>query len=40
MSSKGYKNLEVYKLSYRMAIEIFKETENFPKEEKYSMTND
>lgn len=39
MSSKGYKNLEVYKLSYKMAIEIFKETENFPKEEKYSLTN-
>ena len=34
---KGYKDLEVYKLSYRMSIEIFIETKNFPREEKYSL---
>ena len=35
----GYKDLEVYKLSYRMALEIFDETKRFPKEEKYSLTD-
>ena len=35
----GYKELEVYKLSYKMALEIFEETKRFPKEEKYSLTD-
>jgi four helix bundle protein len=35
----GYKDLEVYKLSYRMALEIFEETKRFPNEEKYSLTD-
>ena len=35
----GYKELEVYKLSYRMALEIFEETKRFPKDEKYSLTD-
>lgn len=34
---KGYKDLDVYQLSYRMAVEIFEETKNFPKEEKFSL---
>jgi four helix bundle protein len=34
---KGYKDLDVYKLSYKMSVEIFQETKNFPKEEKYSL---
>ena len=37
MSLKGYKDLEVYQLSFRMALEIFEETKGFPKEEKYSL---
>ena len=36
---KGYKDLDVYKLSYRMAIEVFEETKYFPKEEKFSLTD-
>jgi len=36
---KGYKDLDVYQLSYRMAVEIFEETKNFPKEEKFSLTD-
>jgi len=35
----GYKDLDVYKLSYKMALEIFEETKKFPKEEKYSLTD-
>ena len=36
---KGYKDLQVYQLSYRIAIEIFEETKGFPKEEKFSLTD-
>lgn len=31
--------MEVYKLSYQIAMEIFHLTRNFPKEERYSLTN-
>ena len=36
---KGYKDLRVYRLSFETAIEIFEETKSFPKEEKYSLTD-
>lgn len=36
---KSYKNLEVYKLSYKLAMEIFSLTGRFPKEEVYSLTS-
>ena len=36
---QGYKDLDVYKLAYRLAVEIVKETVAFPKEEKYSLTD-
>lgn len=36
---KGFKDLKVYQLSYRLAIEIFNMTKSFPKEEKYSLTD-
>jgi len=36
---KGYKDLKVYKLAYELAMEIFKITKSFPKEEKYSLTD-
>ena len=39
MQFADYKDLDVYKLSYRMALEIFEETKKFPKEEKYSLTD-
>jgi len=39
MNYKGYKDLKVYQLSYRLAIDIFEITKGFPKEEKYSLTD-
>ena len=32
-------DLEVFKLSYQLAMEIFNVTRNFPKEERYSLTD-
>jgi four helix bundle protein len=39
MNYRGYKDLKVYQLSYRLAIDIFEITKGFPKEEKYSLTD-
>jgi len=39
MSYKGYKDLKVYQLAYRLAIELFEITKTFPKEERYSLTD-
>ncbi len=36
---KGFKDLKVYQQSYNLAKEIFEITKNFPKEEKYSLTD-
>ncbi|MDR9419389.1 four helix bundle protein [Gracilimonas sp.] len=36
---QGFKDLTVYKLSYKLAMEIFNISKNFPKEEKYSLTD-
>lgn len=36
---KSYKNLEVYKRSFELAMEVFWLTRNFPKEEVYSLTS-
>ncbi len=36
---KGYRELEVYKLSRQLAKEIFEFSKNFPKEEMYSLTD-
>jgi len=35
---KDVKDLKVYNLSYKLAMEIFNITKNFPKEETYSLT--
>ncbi len=35
----GYSELRVFKLSYQLAMEIFELTKSFPKEEKYSLTD-
>ena len=35
---KTYRDLKVYKLSYKLAMEIFEISKNFPKEENYSLT--
>jgi|SRR6056297_363579 len=36
---RGYKDLNVYKLSYQMALEIYEISKTFPTEEKYSLTD-
>jgi four helix bundle protein len=39
MEYRGFRDLIVYQLSYRLAVEIFEITKSFPKEEKYSLTD-
>lgn len=36
---KSFKDLEVYKLSRELSSEIFEVTKSFPKEERYSLTD-
>ena len=36
---RGYKDLKVYQLAYKLAMEIFNESKSFPKEERYSLTD-
>lgn len=36
---EGVENLKVYQLSYRLAMHIFEISNGFPKEEKYSLTD-
>ena len=38
-SYRGFRDLIVYQLSYKLAVEIFNETKNFPKEEKYALVD-
>src|SRR5512139_2590969 len=35
----GHKDLKVYQLAYKLAMEIFIESKSFPKEERYSLTD-
>lgn len=37
MASQGFKDLIAYKKAYKVAMEIFSESKNFPKEETYSL---
>lgn len=37
--SRGFKDLKVYQLAYELAMEIFNLFKDFPKEEKYSLTD-
>ena len=39
MGYRGFRDLKVYQLSYRLAMEIFEETKRFPSEEKYALTD-
>ncbi len=39
MKIRSHKELETYKLSFRLAMQIFELTKTFPKEEKYSLTD-
>lgn len=36
---QGFRDLRVYQLAYRLAMEIFHETKSFPPEERYSLTD-
>ena len=36
---KSFKDLEVYKISRQLSIDIFEISKSFPKEEKYSLTD-
>ncbi len=36
---RGYRDLKVYQLSYRLALDIHNISKTFPKEEKYSLTD-
>lgn len=36
---RTYRDLNVYQLSYKLAVNIFNLTRNFPKEETYSLTS-
>jgi four helix bundle protein len=36
---RSHKELEVYKLAYKLAMEIFELTKSFPKEERFSLTS-
>jgi len=36
---KGYKDLRVYQLAYRLAMDIFQITKSFPQKERYSLTD-
>lgn len=35
----GFKDLKVYRLAYKLAVEIFKLSKSFPKEENYALTD-
>lgn len=36
---RSHKELEVYKLAYKLAMEIFELSKAFPREERYSLTS-
>ncbi|HEY2934192.1 MAG TPA: four helix bundle protein [Acidobacteriota bacterium] len=37
--AQGFRDLKVYQLAYRLAMEIFELSKTFPKEERYSLTD-
>ncbi|MEK7449001.1 MAG: four helix bundle protein [Planctomycetota bacterium] len=39
MPIKTYRDLEIYQISYRLAMDIFEMTRAFPSDEKYSLTS-
>ena len=36
---RGYRDLKVYQMAYQLALDIHEVTKTFPKEEKYSLTD-
>jgi four helix bundle protein len=39
MKMAGFKDLKVYRMAYKLAMEIYEITKSFPKEEVYSLTD-
>ena len=39
MASRGFRDLKVYQLAYKLAMQIFNETKTFLHDERYSMTS-
>lgn len=37
--SQGFRGLRVYKLAFKLAMEIYRESKKFPREELYSLTD-
>jgi len=38
-TSQGFRDLKVYRLAFRLAMEIFHESKHFPREETFSLTD-
>jgi four helix bundle protein len=38
-TASGHRDLKVYQLAYKLAMEIFRTTKTFPEEERYSLTS-
>ena len=36
---KGFRDLKVYQLAYKLAMEIYHESKSFPKDERFSLTD-
>jgi len=36
---QGFRDLKVYQMAYKLAMEIFEESKSFPKDERYSLTD-
>lgn len=36
---QGFRDLRVYQQAYELAMEVYKETQKFPKDERYSLTD-
>jgi four helix bundle protein len=39
MMLRGHRDLKVFQLAYKLAMEIFNETKTFPQDERYSLTS-
>jgi len=37
--ARGFRDLKVYQLAYRLAMDVFEVTRTFPQEERYSLTD-
>jgi S23 ribosomal protein. len=39
MEYRGFRDLKVYQLSFQLALEVFEISKSFPKEERYTLTD-